>query len=307
MPKHYIYKIECLINGRVYIGQTKNKTKRLQEHKRTLEKNEHHSISLQRAWNKYGKKNFSFEIIEECDSSNVDERERYWIKFYNSNNPNYGFNMESGGNKHKSHNIISKLKLRNYALKVHRWQGKNNPNYGGHLWNDERREKYSKMNEEMWTEEMRKRQSKIMKQVYNLDNALDAVRVKVVKLTLQGEYIDTYNSITEAAQSVGQENNTAHICDCCKGNRRSAYGFIWIYYDDYVKGNYKINPSQLALNKDMKVVKLTLDNQYLGTYIYGDIKENKNKILRCIKGEIKSTKGYKWMKYEDYIKQAKEA
>jgi len=267
MPKHYIYKIECLINGRVYIGQTKNKTKRLQEHKRTLEKNEHHSISLQRAWNKYGKKNFSFEIIEECDSSNVDERERYWIKFYNSNNPNYG----------------------------------------GHLWNDERREKYSKMNEEMWTEEMRKRQSKIMKQVYNLDNALDAVRVKVVKLTLQGEYIDTYNSITEAAQSVGQENNTAHICDCCKGNRRSAYGFIWVYYDDYVKGNYKINPSQLELNKDMKVVKLTLDNQYLGTYIYGDIKENKNKILRCIKGEIKSTKGYKWMKYEDYIKQAKEA
>lgn len=301
MQKHYIYKIECLVNRKVYIGQTKNKTKRIQEHKRTLKNNEHYSYHLQRAWNKYGKNNFKFSIIEECSKENVDERERYWIRHYKSNNPQYGYNQESGGSKNKEHSEESKNKMREYALKIHRWQGKNNPNYGGAMWDDERREYYRKINKAMWTPEKRKAKSEKMKEVYNLDNALETVRRKVVKLSLNGEYINTYNSVIDAARSIGK-SSSAHICDCCRRNRRSALGFVWVYLDDYESGNYVVNPSALELNKRMKIVKLTMDNKYLGTYIYGDIKsKNKGKILECIKGKRKSTAGYKWIKYEDYI------
>lgn len=306
MQKHYIYKITCLVNGKIYIGQTKNKTKRIQEHKRTLGKNEHYSVHMQRAWNKYGKKNFKFEIVEECSENNIDNRECYWINFYKSNCPEYGFNQESGGSKHKQHSEASKQKMSAYALKVKRWQGKNNPNYGGRLWDEERRKYYSKINKAMWTPEKRKAKSEAMKKVYNHDNALEAVRVKVVKLTLGGEYVGTYNSVTEAGESIKQ-GSAAHISDCCKGNRRSAGGSIWVYLDDYKKGNYKINPSPLELNKNLKVVKLTIDNEYVGTYVYGDIKENKSKILGCLKGERKSTQGYKWVKYNEYMNQLKES
>lgn len=45
---------------------------------------------------KYGIENFQIEQIEENDNSILDEREKYWIQFYNSMIPN-GYNMTFGG------------------------------------------------------------------------------------------------------------------------------------------------------------------------------------------------------------------
>lgn len=109
--KYYIYRITCTENNKVYIGQTKNKRKRIDEHKYDLRHNIHHSIYMQRAFNKYGEKSFKFEIIEECSEFDVDEKECYWIKKYNSTNKNYGYNSESGGNKNKILSKETKSKL----------------------------------------------------------------------------------------------------------------------------------------------------------------------------------------------------
>lgn len=62
-----IYKIENKVNGKVYIGESNNIKKRWDEHIEDLNNNKHHSYKLQIAWNKYGKDNFSFEILEEID------------------------------------------------------------------------------------------------------------------------------------------------------------------------------------------------------------------------------------------------
>lgn len=102
MSEFYIYKIECLLDGKVYIGQTKNKQKRWDEHKYELRRGIHHSIHLQRAWSKYGEKNFSFAVIEQCHQETADEKEKYWINFYDSTNKSKGYNLESGGNQHKT-------------------------------------------------------------------------------------------------------------------------------------------------------------------------------------------------------------
>lgn len=98
---YYIYKITCTENNRVYIGQTKNKRKRWDEHKYDLRRNQHHSVYMQRAFNKYGENSFKHEIIETCSSAKVDEKEIFWITFYDSTNKLKGFNLESGGNKLK--------------------------------------------------------------------------------------------------------------------------------------------------------------------------------------------------------------
>lgn len=124
MKKHYIYKITCIPNGKVYIGQTNNKKRRLGEHKSELRGNRHHCQYMQNAFNKYGEDNFSFEIIEECKMEDADDRERHWIKLYKSNDKKHGFNSESGGHKNKTLSDEHKMKI---SAKV---KGDKNPMYG---------------------------------------------------------------------------------------------------------------------------------------------------------------------------------
>ena len=47
--------------------------------------------------NKYGYENFIPSLIEECDDNLLDEREIYWIAFYNTTDKNLGYNMTIGG------------------------------------------------------------------------------------------------------------------------------------------------------------------------------------------------------------------
>lgn len=60
----YIYLIRNKINGKFYLGSTKNLHKRKLKHFRDLRNQNHHSIYLQRSYNKYGIDNFDFIIIE---------------------------------------------------------------------------------------------------------------------------------------------------------------------------------------------------------------------------------------------------
>lgn len=59
------------VTGFRYIGCSKNHEARWKEHRRDLSKNNHHSIHLQRAWNKYGKDRFTFNIIQEYKSADA--------------------------------------------------------------------------------------------------------------------------------------------------------------------------------------------------------------------------------------------
>lgn len=84
-----VYKIENIINKKIYIGQSKNIYKRWYSH-RSDYKNKDYPIY--QAMRKYGIKNFIFSIIEECSIENLSDREDYWISYYNSYVPN-GYNI----------------------------------------------------------------------------------------------------------------------------------------------------------------------------------------------------------------------
>jgi hypothetical protein len=47
---------------------------------------------------KYGIDNFLFEVVEECSLEELNNREKYWIKYYDSHNPLNGYNLTDGGN-----------------------------------------------------------------------------------------------------------------------------------------------------------------------------------------------------------------
>lgn len=90
-----VYRIVNDINCKIYIGSSIHVNKRLEEHRSTLKNNCHHNIHLQRAWNKYGEENFSFEILEiiEDDVDMLRQKEQYWMDYYKSYNNNLGYNI----------------------------------------------------------------------------------------------------------------------------------------------------------------------------------------------------------------------
>jgi len=88
-----VYKIENLVNGKVYIGSSKDIYKRWNEHLNYLHNKKHHSCHLQFSWDKYGENNFKFEIVEICLNNDHITKEQYWIDFYKSYDINYGYNI----------------------------------------------------------------------------------------------------------------------------------------------------------------------------------------------------------------------
>lgn len=92
----FIYKITNTINGKSYIGQTiQNVKERFYQHCATKCSKVVSNMAIHRAIKKYGKSNFTVEVIEEIDSTNLNDRERYWIRYYDSYNN--GYNSTEGG------------------------------------------------------------------------------------------------------------------------------------------------------------------------------------------------------------------
>lgn len=91
-----IYKATCLVNGKMYIGATRNTLeKRMRSHKIHSKKSNYHFYNAIR---KYGFDNFTWNIIAECATEiELSSQEKYYIKFYGSTDDAVGYNMSEGG------------------------------------------------------------------------------------------------------------------------------------------------------------------------------------------------------------------
>lgn len=90
-----IYALVNKQNGKRYIGRSIDLEKREKTHLWMLKNNRHPNVHLQRAWN-LGER-FDFEIIEQCDPDRCNEREVYWIAFFDAMNMKKGYNLCEGG------------------------------------------------------------------------------------------------------------------------------------------------------------------------------------------------------------------
>lgn len=92
----FIYKITNKVNGKSYIGQTiQNVKERFYQHCAIKCSQAVLNMAIHKAINKYGKSNFTIEVIEEVESTNLNDREKYWIRYYDSYNN--GYNSTEGG------------------------------------------------------------------------------------------------------------------------------------------------------------------------------------------------------------------
>lgn len=116
-----IYCIRNILDNKRYVGQSVRVQIRKYEHFEALAKGVHHNPHLQAAYNLYGKQNFVFEVLEECDASILSQREVYWVAKYGESSSSGVYNITPGGKSN---------------------HGENNPRYGKH-WSDEWKQRQS--------------------------------------------------------------------------------------------------------------------------------------------------------------------
>lgn len=82
-----IYKITNKINGKIYVGQSNDIERRFSEHKYR------NKLPIDIAIQKYGKENFTFEVLEKCSIEQLNNRETYWIKALKSFEDGYNYTL----------------------------------------------------------------------------------------------------------------------------------------------------------------------------------------------------------------------
>lgn len=124
--KYYIYITTNLINQKKYIGKRKCVC--------DVEQDAYIGSGkiLKSAIKKYGKENFVKDILEICETEEIcNDREKYWIAFYNAAYSDEFYNIASGGDGGNTYAGLSDAELeRIRKIKSAKSSGENNPRYG---------------------------------------------------------------------------------------------------------------------------------------------------------------------------------
>lgn len=209
----FIYKATSATTGKVYIGQT---TQTLQE--RINQHNSHafghqYNYHFHNAIRKYGADDFSYEIIEDNIKSveTLNERERYWISYYNSYYDGYNSTMGGEGRVCRDDELIVKLFKDGYTTQeICEITGYN------------RRTVYKGYRAMALTEENNRRKAEQTRQ---------RCARAVEQYTIDGELIRVWSSATECGKALGSQSLISAICRQ-EESMLSAYGCLFKYADD---------------------------------------------------------------------------
>ena len=252
MPVCGIYKIECLADGKIYIGQAIDIKHRWIEHQSDLNRGKHHNFHLQRAWDKYGSSAFKFEVLEELpeDPELLYQRELYWMNKYRSLDRKHGFNIAKGFNSYFALSEERKQEIKEKLREA--LSGNKNPNYGKKM-SAEQRSKISESRKGMpspnrgkaWPKEVREKISMALKgkkhPYYGKSRPNHSLKMsggnnprarKVLCITT-GE---VFACAKDAGKKYGITNSV--ILKCCKGIHKYAgrlsdgTKLMWKYIDE---------------------------------------------------------------------------
>ena len=115
-----IYCFRNKVNGKVYIGKSLDLDRRIKDHYYLLHNNLETS-RFQKDFDVYGYSNFEISILEECTKEELNNKEVYWISFYDARNPEKGYNKAKGGEGGcgHPHSLESRRKISEAAKRQH--------------------------------------------------------------------------------------------------------------------------------------------------------------------------------------------
>ena len=220
--KQGIYKITSP-SGRIYIGQSQNIKIRWYDYKRLY--NCKLQPKLYRSLEKYGPENHKFEIIEECLLEQLDEREVYWINYYNSIKE--GLNIKEGGIGGK-HNEETKQKI-SKALKGkprEEWVKKKiSEKIEGRIFKEEWKEKISNAKKGFkYSEESRIKMSNSSK---GKKRKFRNRYLSVLQYDLEGNFIKEWENTKKLIEELPYIGYSS-LLKVCRGERKHIYkGYKW--------------------------------------------------------------------------------
>lgn len=280
-----IYKIINNKTKEIYIGQSIDIRRRLASHVsvanrikegRCLEREKLSPIDM--ALSKNDLSNFTWSIIEVCKINELDEKEKYWINYYNSYSD--GYNATLGG----------QAWIREVPECIHNIK---------HLLRDTDLDLQTIANQTGITYQI---VSNINRGIcYKEDDwpmPIRPVNKKVIQYDKYGNEIARYGSVTEAAEAVN--TSSTRISSACKKEGDSAKGFIWRYENDPItmRGPLTVHNSKIVIQ---------LDKQGNEICRYASLQDaanaigckTKDHIGRACRGERATYKGYVWKYLDD--------
>lgn len=285
-----IYKIENLINGKIYIGKSVNIEKRFKTHiNDSFNKNKpSYNHLIHRAIRKYGVENFSFDVIEQCSEDELDQKEVYWIYTYNCcvlDGEDNGYNMTRGGEGGSS---IDAYKL--YEL----WDNGLSIGEIAETLHHDRHAISARIKEyKNYTQDENKNRK------YGL--IAKSKHKAICQYDLNGEFVNEYESILDASVKTGIGYRT--ICSNIQGNSNSAGGFQWRYKGAPPPGEYNVK------GNGYKAPIVQLDLEYNFVHEFESLKDaakavdlkSTSTLSYAAKNPDKIIKGSHWMYKKDYI------
>jgi hypothetical protein len=279
MRKAIIYKILNLENNHCYIGSTTDFKERVRRHWRDLRKNNHHSVYLQRAYNKYKKDCFVFQIIEEFEfvsSEHLAEKELFYI---HQVDPEY--NM-----KHVEYNALRDCKrvAWNKGIKCPPSieTSKTRSNNIKNLWLDDD-----------FKNKVKEGSKKLCKKVYKID--------------INNNFISEFESTKKCADSLEISINVVNKFVSYKYTNKKVKEFSYVlsYSSNETIQSYsqkKKEKTKPVVRKTKPVYQYDLDDNFIKKWdstkqIYDSLNYNISTINKCCTGEYRNAYNFKW-KYE---------
>lgn len=229
-----IYRHINNINGKSYIGQTCQNppNDRWRDGK-------HYTGHFQQAILKYGWDNFSHEILEKdiTTKKQADEREKYWIEFYDSLNNGYNLTPggDSGNGQYKpvlqidlnTHSIIKRYDSKEEAEKN---IGVKNLSQACSLSSNQKTSKGF-----LWCYEEDYKQDLFNDFTFKITNSRSVFQISPIDFSI----VAKYESISEAARSINKTPRA--IQRCCNNNGYTSASYYWCYVDEYYPGWHPSN------------------------------------------------------------------
>ena len=272
-----------------------------------------HNKYFWRAIQKYGWDSFKHEILfEDLSKEDACQKEIELIAYYDSTNPQKGYNLSTGGEGSSGAPRSEKTRKKMSNSKM----GKNNPNYGKHP-SEVTRQKMSNAGKKQYlSKETIKKMSEAKKGKPSCKNGVklspeSCQRISeskkgnknpnygktiseeqkrkiresrckaIIQLDENDNFIAEYSSVVEAERQTGVKST--NICQCCKGKLKTSGGFKWLYKEQYLNTTEKLEYKSWLNNYAKMYILAGLSDEKYEKFIKDKQITNKDELIQVVK------------------------
>lgn len=219
--KYTIYKFVNKINGKSYIGATKDFQARMKKYSSLKLGSNQLKNPINFAIAKYGFDSFILSVITTCTENEVDVLEPKYIQEEKLSNRNGCYNLDSGGIRVKFHSEQTKRKISEAT------SGNKNPMFGKtHLDSVKKLMRNQKIEKPVKFWKGKHLPSNMREKIsQSLLGNIPSNRISVIQMDMNNKPIKEFDSITHAANELSLDGSS--IGKCCKGKFSQVGGFKW--------------------------------------------------------------------------------